>query len=234
MPAPIPDLEIEAMLFSSGARVVAGIDEVGRGAWAGPVSVGVIAISPQMAEAPQGIRDSKLLSAKRREALAPAIISWALASAVGSASNLECDRLGMRGAVALASSRALDALGLAVDAVIVDGPIDLLSGGGPGFDDLVADHAWRRTPPRVEAVVKADQRCLSVAAASVVAKVARDAEMAQWAERYPGYGFEKSVGYPAPIHREALVRSGLTPLHRVSWSYVESMGLNSSDASAPE
>jgi ribonuclease HII len=234
MAVPDPDLEIEASLFDGGARLVAGIDEVGRGAWAGPVSVGVVVLAAEMPPAPAGIRDSKLLSAKKRIALAPAIVSWAVASAVGSASNHECDQLGMRGAVALACSRALDGLDCEVDAVIVDGPIDLLSGGGPGFSELVAAHAWRRHPPRVEAVVKADQRCLSAAAASVVAKVTRDAEMARWAEEFPGYGFEKSVGYPAPIHREALERDGLTPLHRVSWSYVETMGLNPNGANARE
>lgn len=232
MATPVPDLAIEQALFDCGARIVAGIDEVGRGAWAGPVSVGVVAITPHMPQAPEGIRDSKLLSPKRRHLLAPAIRQWAVASAVGSASNVECDQLGMRGAVALACSRGLDALSLAVDAVIVDGPIDLLSGGGPGFADLVAGHRWRERPPRVEAVVKADQRCLSVAAASVVAKVARDTEMADWAEQYPSYGFEKSVGYPAPVHRAALERLGLTPLHRLSWSYVEKMGLNPNGATA--
>ncbi len=234
MAAPVPDLSVEQSLFAQGARLVAGVDEVGRGAWAGPVSVGVVVLAPQMGAAPAGIRDSKLLSAAKRQALAPAIVGWAVATAVGSATNRECDALGMRGAVALAGSRAFDLLEVEVDAVIVDGPLDLLSGGGPGFSELVADHAWRQHPPRVEAVVKADQKCLSVASASVVAKVSRDSEMAKWAEHYPGYGFEKSVGYPAPVHREALERSGVTPLHRVSWSYVETMGLNPNVATAQE
>jgi ribonuclease HII len=224
MPAVDPDLSVEHALLEGGARAVVGLDEVGRGAWAGPVSVGAVVVTATTPAAPAGIRDSKALSPARRRALAPQILAWAPAVAVGSASNVECDVLGMRGAVALAASRALEALEMPVDAAIVDGPLDLLEGAGPGFADLVAGHAWRARPLVVEPIVKADQRCLSVAAASVVAKVARDAEMARWAEDYPGYGFERSVGYPAPIHREALLDRGLTPIHRASWSFARDLG----------
>jgi ribonuclease HII len=225
MAVPDPDLELERQLMAEGARTVAGLDEVGRGAWAGPVSVGVVLLDRSCGPAPAGIRDSKLLSATRRRVLEPEIRRWSLGAAVGSATHAECDQLGMRGAVALACSRALDELEVIPDAVIVDGPLDLLAGGSEGFVDLVASHRWRQTPPRVEPVIKADQRCLSVAAASVVAKVARDAEMRSLAESFPAFDFHSNVGYPAPVHRRALLGYGLTSIHRRSWSYVDDLPL---------
>ena len=223
MPPVDPDLEIEHRLFSQGCLRVVGVDEVGRGAWAGPVSVGALLLTPETPVSPPGIRDSKMLSPKRRSALDPLIRQWAPACAVGSASNEECDLLGMRAAVALAASRALEGLAMSFDAVIVDGPVNLLTANNGAFEALVAGHRWRSNRPLVEPVVKADQKCLSVAAASVIAKVARDAEMAGWAGSYPEFGFEKNVGYPAPIHRAALETQGLTPLHRRSWSFAEGM-----------
>ena len=232
MAHPLPDLEVERSLFARGAHRVVGIDEVGRGAWAGPVSVGAVVVDKQMDPAPPGVRDSKLLSAKRRQALDPLIRDWAVAWAVGSATHRECDQLGMRGAVALACSRALNELAVEFDAVIVDGPIDLLAGGGPGFEDLVAAHQWRLQRPVVEAVVKADQKCLSVAAASVVAKVARDAEMAALSESFPAFDFHSNVGYPAPVHQRALMGDGLTSIHRRSWSYVDAVPLSGNGTNA--
>jgi len=218
-----PDFCHEDALFETGARLVGGIDEVGRGAWAGPVLVGVVTVTPARAEPPRGIRDSKLVSKKRRVELAPQITSWAHEAATGSASARECDELGMRAAVALAASRALNELVDVPDALIVDGPLDLLSAPSGRLATLVRSHRWRSMAPRVEPVVKADQHCVSVAAASIVAKVERDTLMASWSESFPGFDFESNVGYPAPNHVRALSGYGLTSEHRRSWSFTRSI-----------
>jgi ribonuclease HII len=218
-----PDLSEEMEAFDSGAQIVAGIDEVGRGAWAGPVSVGVVAIDSRAGSAPARVRDSKALTRSVREALVPEIRSWALSSSVGHATARECDLLGMRAAIALASSRALDELGVSADVVIVDGPLDLLEADSLFFGDLVAAHTWRRKAPRVVPVVKGDQRCATVAAASVLAKVARDQMMASWSPSYPGFDFDRNVGYPSQSHQRALRGYGLTSIHRSSWSYLEAI-----------
>ena len=220
---PEPDLAEEEALFSEGALLVGGVDEVGRGAWAGPVTVGIVTIRAGHPAAPEGIRDSKLVSKARRRLLAPAIDAWAVESAVGDATPAECDALGMRAAVALAASRAIESLCELPDAVIVDGPFDLLDGRSEQLASLVAGHAWRQRPPKVVPVVKADQRCLSVAAASIVAKVGRDGAMAQLASSYPAYDFDGNVGYPSPSHQRALFGYGLTAIHRRSWSFVDAL-----------
>lgn len=223
MSAPTPDLAIEAELLAAGHASVAGIDEVGRGAWAGPVTVGV-ALIRSLGAPPEGLRDSKLLSARRREELEPLLVSWAAEHAVGHASPAECDRLGMRAAIALAASRAIDLLGEPPAAVIVDGPLDLLFPSSLELSALVSDHAWRSTPPaELRAEVKADQRCASVAAASVIAKVARDRTMAALSESFPAYDLDSNAGYPSPTHQLALRGYGLTPLHRRSWRYVDDL-----------
>jgi ribonuclease HII len=218
-----PDFLHEEALFETGASLVAGIDEVGRGAWAGPVLVGVITVKRDRPEPPRGIRDSKLLSKKRRAELAPQIASWAHEAATGSASARECDELGMRAAVALAASRALHELAEIPDAVIVDGPLDLLSAPSRRLATLVEPHRWRSSALQVKAVVKADLHCVSVAAASIVAKVERDALMASWAESFPGFDFERNAGYPAPSHVRALSGYGLTSEHRRSWSFTRAI-----------
>ena len=224
MSRPIPDLATESRLFAAGATSVAGIDEVGRGAWAGPVSVGVVLIVDTSTPAPEGLRDSKLLSKRSRERLVPMVTTWATSSAVGHATPGECDLLGMRAAIALAASRALEVLDRVPDAVIVDGPLDLLSPQSLELSARVSGHRWRLTPPSVvEAVVRADQTCASVAAASVVAKVERDALMAGLAESFPAYDLDRNVGYPSTAHQTALRGYGLTPLHRRSWKFTETV-----------
>jgi ribonuclease HII len=217
----VPDLVHEEQAFIQGARVVAGIDEVGRGAWAGPVTVGVVSIQSTDEPQPEKVRDSKMLARRVRENLIPAIEAWALESATGNATARECDRLGMRAAIALASSRALDSLTVTPDVVIVDGPLDLLDAESLLLEAYVADHRWRATPPRVLPVVKGDQCCATVAAASVLAKVTRDKLMTDLADSYPPFDFQRNVGYPSPVHQCALRGYGLTPLHRKSWSYVD-------------
>ena len=236
MSRPVPDLVTESRLLAQGATSVAGIDEVGRGAWAGPVSVGVVLLVDASTPAPDGLRDSKLLSARMRQRLAPLVSAWATTSAIGHASPAECDSLGMRAAIALAASRALEDLDQVPDAVIVDGPLDLLFPTSEALSRAVANHRWRQTPPTVvEAVIRADQTCASVAAASVVAKVARDALMVELAESFPAYDLDHNVGYPSPAHQTALRGYGLTPLHRRSWKFTETVPWErTSDARSPQ
>jgi ribonuclease HII len=167
-----PTLEFERELFAAGATALAGIDEVGRGALAGPVSVGVVVIQPSVGEIPAGLTDSKLLKASAREALIPLIHEWCLASAVGHASAQEIDEVGIIAALRRACIRALSTLPIAPDVVILDGSHDWLTKA----DDLFAEADPVATPP-VHMRIKADLTCASVSAASIAAKVERDALM---------------------------------------------------------
>ena len=226
-----PTLEVERKLFASGARVVVGLDEVGRGAWAGPVSVGAVAITTSCGEAPSTVRDSKALSAAARRRCVPLISEWATSDAVGHASAAECDELGMRAAVALAASRAIELLEVRPDALVVDGPLDLLDASNPALNEAVAGHVWRRGPrPSVEALVKADQHCASVSAASVIAKVRRDSILASWAESFPAFDLEQNAGYPSPSHQRALRGYGPTSIHRRSWRFIDAIPWMAGDA----
>lgn len=205
-----PTLRVEGRCFADGCVAVAGVDEVGRGAWAGPISVGIAVVTAGCGRGiPRGVRDSKQLTWAERETLfAPlgrAVASWA----VGHASNDECDELGMTAAQRLAAHRALDQLDVAPDMLLVDGKFDFLTDGG------------HRLPVRM--IVKGDTSSKAIAAASVLAKVTRDRMMALEAEHYPWYGFESNRGYPAPFHKMALAAWGCTPIHRRSWAFVDSM-----------
>jgi ribonuclease HII len=208
-----PDLSEERRLFGDGHRRVAGLDEVGRGAWAGPVSVGAAVVMEAQTEdtMPMWLRDSKQLSEDRRESIFVPVGAWCVEWSVGHASPEECDQWGMRVALQLASQRALSGLSSSPDAVLVDGPLDLLQGTGSvdsGFRGLVRP------------VVGGDAKCASVAAASVLAKVVRDRLMRSEAEHFPAYGFERNKGYPTPVHQTALRGYGLSAIHRRSWSFV--------------
>lgn len=204
MPYTPPTHSVERSLRRSGASVVVGLDEVGRGAWAGPVTVGAAVTG--LRRPPEGLTDSKLLTERRRGALAPVLADWVSAYALGEASAQECDELGMTAALRLAALRALEALPVRPDAVILDGKHDYL--GGP----------WK-----VRTVIKGDQSCVCVSAASVLAKVHRDGQMAQLAPQYPEFGFEDNAGYPSPVHRAALEEHGPTELHRLSWAYLDAL-----------
>lgn len=200
-----PTHSIERSLrATSGARIVAGLDEVGRGAWAGPVTV--CAAVTGLRRPPEGLTDSKLLSARRRGELATVLSDWVAAHAFGDASPEEIDDLGLTAAQRLAAVRALEQLPVRPDAVILDGKHDYL--GGP----------WR-----VRTVVGGDSRCVAVAAASVLAKVRRDALMAALGSDYLDYGFVDNAGYRSPVHRAALERLGPTPHHRLSWAYLDTL-----------
>jgi len=215
-PVILPDLTRELTLRASGHRWVAGMDEVGRGAWAGPVSVGV-ALMKRNAKAdrmPPWLRDSKLLTEVRRESIFSSVRTWCSDWAVGHASPEECDHFGMTIALRLAAERALGGLRRIPDALIVDGPRDLLrraDGEGSAFGGTV------------HPVVDADALCGSVAAASVLAKVVRDRMMRRDADSFPAYEFEHNKGYPSPVHQLALRGYGLTSIHRRSWVFAENL-----------
>lgn len=204
-------LDFERSLWDAGASVVAGIDEVGRGALAGPVSVGVVAVAP-CDDWPEGLADSKELSPAARLALGPTLTSFGIARAVGHATAAEIDAVGIIAALRLAALRALAIVG-PVDAVILDGKHDWLSAPPPSLLDLDPEP----TPP-VTMVIKGDRQCASVAAASVLAKVERDALMVAAHADYPHYGWDGNKGYGAQSHLDALRRLGPSPLHRVSWN----------------
>ena len=205
MPYEPPTHTVERSLrATTGAKVVAGVDEVGRGAWAGPVTV--CAAVTGLRRPPEGLTDSKLLTPKRRTALAEHLEAWVTAHALGHSSPQEIDELGMTAALRLAATRALEALPVRPDAVILDGKHDYL--GDP----------WK-----VRTVIKGDQSCVVVAAASVIAKVRRDAMMAELGAGYADFGFCDNAGYPSPVHRTALEALGPTPHHRMSWSYLDSL-----------
>ncbi|MFM1786263.1 MAG: hypothetical protein RL228_213 [Actinomycetota bacterium] len=209
-----PDLSLERELFKDNNLIV-GIDEVGRGAYAGPVTVGVCVIDVNCTSVPVGLKDSKLLTLINREKLIPNIAHWALSTAVGDAQPNEIDEIGMTAALRLAANRALNSLSVVPDIAILDGSHNWLA---PPTRDLFSE------PPaepeylgNVVMKVKADMSCASVAAASVVAKVHRDALMRQYEAQFPGYGFADNVGYGTSAHRVAISEKGLTAIHRHSW-----------------
>jgi ribonuclease HII len=205
-----PTFRIERSLFAGGVRTVAGVDEVGRGAWAGPLSVGVFVLDvTRLRRFPPGVRDSKVLTAQAREALFLPLSRAAVGFAVGHASNDECDELGMTAAQKLAARRAFGALDAAPEACIVDG-------------------RWNFSPMEsAQTLVDADASCFVVAAASVLAKVTRDRLMTELAPAHADYRFERNKGYPSPEHKAAIARLGLTALHRASWSFARPEGASS-------
>lgn len=199
----LPDFTFETASFARGLICVAGIDEVGRGPLAGPVTAAAVVLDP--ARIPQGLRDSKTLNAARREALAAELALVAEVS-IAHASVEEIDRLNILQASLLAMERAVAGLAQPPDHCLIDG--NKIPTGLRG---------------RAEAIVKGDARSLSIAAASIVAKVARDAIMADLAQKFPGYGWEKNAGYPAPAHLNALRNLGVTPWHRRSFKPVHNI-----------
>ncbi|MEA1904219.1 MAG: ribonuclease HII, partial [Actinomycetota bacterium] len=194
-----PGLSIEKDLWGDGSSLVVGVDEVGRGAWAGPLTVGTAVIPKD--KRVYKIRDSKMLTEDEREALFERIANWCTDWSIGHASNEECDELGMSAAQKLAAKRALDGLDVEPQHVLVDGNWDFIGGA--------------RT------IVRGDRISLSIAAASILAKVTRDRMMRGHAEDFPGYNFEANKGYPCPIHKAALQAMGPSTIHRRSWVFMD-------------
>lgn len=219
-----PTLTWERRLWARGHRLVGGVDEVGRGAWAGPLSVGVVVLAFPPRRTPPGLRDSKQLLEDARERLFDPIVRWCSTCAVGHATPEECDRFGMTAALRLAAARAFAVLpaDLLPDAVLLDGSFDYVTP-----EPLPSAFAESPVPPQwapaVHTVVKGDVRCTSVAAASVLAKVTRDRIMRADADSFPAFEFDRNKGYPSPVHKRALCGYGLTAIHRRSWVYVENL-----------
>ena len=209
-----PSLAVERALAAAGAEVVLGCDEVGRGAIAGPIGVGVAVLDPDRRRIPAGLRDSKLLPEPQRVALAPRARDWAAASAVGLAGNDEVDADGLTVALGRAGARAV--LQLAAAGVALGGAVVLLDGNWdwltPG---LVA--AGALVLPRVVTRIKADRDCATVAAASVLAKVHRDALMIERHDDHPVYGWVRNKGYASRSHYAAIDVHGPCDLHRRTW-----------------
>jgi ribonuclease HII len=214
-----PHLRHERVLLRDGARLLAGMDEVGRGSLAGPVSVGVVVVDATTRSAPKGVADSKLLAPAARTRLLPALNRWGLARAVGHASAAEIDEIGIIAALRLAGTRALVTITRTVgpvDVVLLDGSHDWLS--RPAQADLFSlDDELEGPGPRVHMRVKADRTCASVAAASVLAKCERDAMMVDLSAQYAAYRWDENKGYASPEHMAALRELGPSELHRRSW-----------------
>lgn len=219
-PAKDPSMRLERRLLRTYTTMVA-IDECGRGSLSGPVFCGAVLIDVTTGRHPAGLRDSKLLSAKRREELLPQVRQWVRSSATGASSAAEIDRYGILAALRLAALRSLAALeldGVAPGVILLDGPLDWVS---PEPD--VAVHRYNALSglalpvPPVVTRVKGDRECAALAAASVIAKVTRDSLMEELDRRHPGYGWSENKGYASPSHVEGLRRLGPSPEHRRSW-----------------
>ncbi len=210
MPRPSHEqlLENERRLWAQGLVHVAGLDEAGAGPWAGPVAAGCVVLDPSKTDALVGVYDSKQISEKKREAMVPRIEENVLAFAVALASPEEIDRINIRQACLLAMKRALEL----VEAKL--GASEHLLIDARKLDDV-------RCPQ--SAIIRGDASCLSIAAASILAKVHRDRLMLEASERHPGYGFDRHKGYGTAQHKAALLRLGPTPLHRRSFSPIREM-----------
>jgi ribonuclease HII len=201
-----PGLVFERRWVEAGARHVVGVDEVGRGSWAGPITVGAAEIP--LHRRVYKIRDSKQLTEAEREGLFDRVADWCASWSVGHASAQECDELGMSAAQRLATDRALAGLGITPDRILVDGNWDFVGGG------------------RTTLIVRGDSTSLSIAAASILAKVTRDRIMRREAESYPHWSFDTNKGYPCPVHKAALQAWGPSAIHRRSWAFMDSLVWN--------
>lgn len=211
-------------MWAVGHDVVVGVDEVGRGAWAGPLTVGM-AVLPKDRRV-YGVRDSKLLDERRREALFDRVGDWCVTWSVGHASYGECDALGMSAAQRLAARRALDGLSLVPDGVLIDGSWDFVSPtGAPTLPGPAGPGRAQTAPGTVETrrIVRGDATCLSIATASILAKVTRDRLMRGESGHFPGYNFDLNKGYPCPRHKMALAAWGPTSIHRRSWVFMDGL-----------
>jgi ribonuclease HII len=199
-----PDLKFETELWGKGFGVLAGLDEVGRGALAGPVYAGAVVLPnhDRICDDLEGVRDSKVMTPAERDKWVECIKSCAAAWGVGSATEIEIDQFGIVEASCMAMRRALEALPFQPDHLLVD--------------YITVSNC---TIPQLS-MPKGDALSLSIAAASIVAKTARDAFMIALSPQYPGYGFETNVGYGTPEHQKALKKLGVLPIHRKTYEPV--------------
>ncbi len=199
-----PDFSLEAGLIAVGHKWIAGIDEAGRGPLAGPVAAAAVIFDPD--RIPQGLNDSKVLSGTRREALFDEILSCAVAAGIGLSPAEEIDRINIRQATFAAMRRAASALSIAPDHALIDG---------------------RDVPPGLScpgtAIIKGDGLSVSIAAASILAKVTRDRLMARLDLAYPAYGFAVHAGYPTKTHRKVITDIGPCHFHRLSFGSLKNI-----------
>jgi Ribonuclease HII len=202
-----PDLEFEQALWHQAILQVAGFDEAGRGAWAGPVVAGAVILPTDISIAKQlcGVRDSKQLSPEQRAELAPLVRELALAWGVGSSSALEIDELGILPATRLAMQRAMQGLSVNVQHCLIDAL-------------FLPDQDTPQT-----ALIKGDQRSLSIAAASILAKTSRDAWMVESEAEYPQYGFARHKGYGTALHQQRLAQFGPCAIHRRTFAPIREL-----------
>lgn len=219
MVSTVPTLRLERALLREGARLVIGMDEVGRGAIAGPVAVGLSVVDLATRTAPEGLKDSKLLAEHRREELQPKVARWSRHAAVGMASNERIEQIGIIAALGLAAKRALDAV--REEGVDLIGAVVLLDGSHDWLTPALGDSY--RGALRVTTKVKADRSCAAVAGASVLAKVARDRLMIERDAVHPGYVWTSNKGYASAEHYAGIATHGASALHR--WSWLKQPGL---------
>jgi ribonuclease HII len=205
---PEPDLSFELPLWRAGLSAVAGVDEAGRGALAGPVAAAAVILpyDIKIVQKLKGVRDSKQLTAEQRQAAREKILNYAIAWGVGFATSMEIDQIGILPATRLAAGRALDSLSRLPDHLLID-------------YILLPEVSLPQT-----ALVKGDCRSLSIAAASILAKTSRDAVLRNLEITYPGYGFADHKGYGTRAHREAIRRLGVCPVHRLSFNLLGDAG----------
>lgn len=217
MPPRLPDRTFEDSLFQKGYTWIIGVDEVGRGCLAYDVGIGAVAMNQSTGQWPKGLRDSKLVPEKSRQALRDEADAWLPLNSVGFASANEIEEYGINPAQAIAGERAITKVIQAIEAqgsgfkvnksntiIILDGSSNWLKKKIDYLDIIVK--------------VKADQDCVVVSAASILAKVARDNALIELDKKYPQYGFAKHKGYGSPLHYEAIAKHGIIPgIHRASW-----------------
>lgn len=202
------------------SNLVVGMDEVGRGCWAGPLVAGAVILPAKLPESLSNLRDSKKILKPEREALALEINNVALAIGLGWVSSDEIDRLGLTNATSLAMRRAVAEITLGIDHIIIDGNINYLN----GMCVCTIKKCTGGKCQNIQTIVKADDKVPAVSAAAIAAKVARDKWMANQAHiKYPNYGFDKHVGYGAPVHRAALQVHGICELHRKSYAPIKAL-----------
>ncbi len=223
-----PHLRVEKQLMRDGVTRLAAMDEVGRGALAGPVSVGVVVVTPEVRRVPPGLADSKLLTPQARQQLVAPVRRWVQEYAVGHASADEIDAIGIIAALRTAGRRALAELSGPVDAILLDGNHNYLREpaapvaapdplAAPLFEVAAEAVAPVDSGPAVHVRIKADMTCAAVAGASVLAKTERDAILTGLGPDYPVYGFAVNKGYGTPEHLAALREHGPCAVHRRSW-----------------
>jgi ribonuclease HII len=210
---PVPGVKHETALREKGAELIAGVDEVGLGAWAGPVAVGIVIFRP--GSRIYKVRDSKMLDAARREVLSCRIRNQALCWSTGMSWPDEIDRVGLSEAMRRAGARALDGLSVWPDYFLIDGQWNFLKSNPQ--------------EPRVKMVVRGDCESVSIASASIVAKVMRDRLMSDLSLEYPPYLFHLNKGYPSPAHKWALSAFGPSPIHRHLFAPVRKLAVEGTE-----